>query len=93
MFHKLLKAESEEMGFITKMRQEYETIFDTLMEYLNEHMALIAEEIRKDESALVKSWKSARTASVKFNDTLNVSVLPPEKTAFGDFDNLMAKWG
>lgn len=93
MFHKLLKAESEEMEFITKMRQEYETIFDTLMDYLNEHMAVITQEIRKDKSALVKSWKSARIASVKFSDALKVAALPPEKTAFADFDNLMAKWG
>jgi hypothetical protein len=46
-----------EMDWIGQFRGEYESIFDSLMEYLNEEMRRINSDVVTDSTAVMKSWE------------------------------------
>ena len=92
MFHKLLRSESEEMTFLKKTHQEYELIFDTLVDSLNELIGAIDKGLDRDETALRKRWKSARAAGIKATDALATRFHRGDDAVFTDFSVLVEKW-
>ena len=80
------------MGFINKMRTDYESIFDTLIDYLNENIAIINRDMEKEEKALKKSWALTQAAGVKLTNALDRNQIP-DYSIFAEFSALRRKWG
>jgi hypothetical protein len=59
-----------EMEWIAEFRGEYESIFDSLMEYLNEEMRRINGDVVTDSAAVIKSWEGMRG----FDDKIKHSI-------------------
>jgi hypothetical protein len=92
MFHKLLRSESEEMALAEKVRRDYASIFDTLIDYLNENMEKFNKEIERDVKFATKGWNLLNDAAAKFRK-LQVSQRPTlNSTAFAEFKASNEKW-
>jgi hypothetical protein len=92
MFQKFLHVEFGELELIARVRAEYDSIFDTLMEYLTDELRKIHTEIEKDTSTVLRSWEGARVSGLqvmnimKGGNTSKGRILP-------GFEDVRKKWG
>jgi hypothetical protein len=92
MFHKFLRVEAFDLGVATKMRSEYDSIFDSLTGWLNDEMETIIPPMEKDTAAVLRSWEAVRVSGTKIAGTTDELRFKKGK-AFAKFDEIQKKWG
>lgn len=91
MFQKFLRVESSELELVAQVRTEYDSIFDTLMEFLTHELRKIHLEIEKDNSTALRSWEAARVGSSQVG-TLSKGRIPSNGQTLPFFDSIRRKW-
>lgn len=85
--------ESADLAVISKIREEYDSIFDSLMEYLNDEMGNINSEIEKDTSTVLRSWEGVRVSGIQVGNVVNGGRGLKECKGSSSFEDIRKKWG
>lgn len=84
-------AESTELDSINTFREEYESIFDSLMEYLDEEMTRIINDVEADKITFLKSCEGVTVNYVKMREC--IAKRQSRKPKDGkDFQKILEKW-
>jgi hypothetical protein len=92
MFQKFLHVEFVELELVARVRAEYDSIFDTLMEFLTDELRKIHTEIEKDTSTMLRSWEGARVSGLQVRNIMESGNTPKERI-LPSFDDVRKKWG
>jgi hypothetical protein len=92
MFQKFLHVEFGELELVARVRAEYDSIFDTLMEYLTDELRKIHTEIEKDTSTVLRSWEGARVSGLQVMNIMKGGNTSKGRTTPG-FEDVRKKWG
>jgi hypothetical protein len=91
MFHKLLRAESEELELIVRARTECRAIFGTLTDSLNEGLSKMQDKIDRDERDMNSALQRVRLRGQELTRDLKVTV--PDQKFYMEFNMLQKRWG
>jgi hypothetical protein len=91
MFQKFLHVEFVELELVVRVRAEYDSIFDTLMEFLTDELREIHTEIEKDTSTVLRSWEGARVSGLQVRNIMEGGNATKGRT-LPSFDDIRKKW-
>jgi hypothetical protein len=91
MFQRFLQVESSELELVVQVRTEYDSIFDTLMEFLTHELRKIHLEIEKDTSSASRSWEAARVGGLSVGN-LSKGRIRSNGQTLPFFDDIRRKW-
>jgi hypothetical protein len=92
-FTKFMGLETGDMELETKIKDTYNAIFSTLMEYLKDGVAKFDAKIEADKERFLRSWEGARVAAIKVQGVFDNGVGGQEKKLnSGGLQKLTRKW-
>lgn len=92
MFDKFVHSESAELGLDIKIRGEYDSIFNSLVEYLKEESDKIITKIDADKTTLLRSWEGARVVGLKMQDIVINDSGQQKHVVFSNFRKIQQRW-
>lgn len=91
MFQKFMQAENSELQVVVQVRTEYDSIFDTLMEFLTHELREIHGEIGKDIPTVLRSWEAAKVGGLQVGNLSEERIRSNGQTP-QFFDVIRKKW-
>ena len=88
-----MNVEASELAVTSKMRQEYDSIFDSLTGWLNDEMEDITTSMAKDTTTMLRSWEAVRVKGHGIANSMNEESGFKKCKAFAKVDEIQKKWG
>ena len=89
---RFLQTELCDMKLEVEINKTYDSIYDTLMEYLKDEMDKVLIAMDENVSKVVKSWESMRLAGLKVESAIGNGVHSRCIETLLAFENIRRKW-